>query len=178
MTGSAAIRAAQQVPGALADGPEARDGLVATGRQGRHMRGPGIVMRVTTATAAATVALSLLTFAGAEAAPPRSADGRRCTVVGTSGGDVLVAKAKGDVVCGLGGDDVLVGGALAEVLDGGAGDDLLDGGRGADTIKDNNGTDTCHRDDADGPGNCGVGPRPKPTPTPTPTLSSTPTSAA
>src|SRR5690349_7087303 len=105
------------------------------------MRGPGIVTRVTTVTAAATITLGLLTFP-AEAATPRSADGRRCTVVGTPGGDVLVAKAKGDVLCGLGGDDILVGGAGAEVLDGGAGDDVLRGGTGADLLIGGRGVDT------------------------------------
>ena len=48
-----------------------------------------------------------------------------CTIVGTSGDDVLVGTSGPDVICGLAGDDMLLG--LGN-------DDVLRGGRGFDTV--------------------------------------------
>ena len=76
----------------------------------------------------------------APAPPPAPSD---CTIVGSSGPDLLVGTAGRDVICGLGGNDrisgrggndVLRGGAGNDVLDGGPGADLLDGGAGADRL--------------------------------------------
>jgi Ca2+-binding RTX toxin-like protein len=65
----------------------------------------------------------------------------RCTVVGTTGDDVLMGTASADVICGLGGhdelsglggNDTLRGGDGKDFLKGGNGDDVFDGGIGAD----------------------------------------------
>lgn len=64
-----------------------------------------------------------------------------CTVVGTTGDDVLTGTAGADVICGLGGhddlsglggNDTLRGGDGKDSIKGGNGDDIFDGGLGAD----------------------------------------------
>lgn len=77
----------------------------------------------------------------AEAAAATAATGARCTIVGTSGDDVLVGTSRRDVLCGRGGDDVLRGRGGDDVLDGGSGRDRLDGGSGADTLLGERGSD-------------------------------------
>ena len=77
--------------------------------------------------------------------------GRRPTIVGTPGRDVLRGTSGADVIMGLDGadvisggnaDDVICGGAGADVLDGGNGDDQILGGFGADDLYGGNGNDT------------------------------------
>ncbi|MFD7263075.1 calcium-binding protein [Streptomyces sp. NPDC059874] len=83
-----------------------------------------------------------------------------CTIIGTSGNDLLTGTSGSDVICGLGGDDTLngrsgadtlyagtgndtlIGGAGGDSLDGGAGNDSLTGEAGNDTITAGPGTDT------------------------------------
>ncbi len=77
--------------------------------------------------ASVTVAAGLVGVAApAEAAKPR------CTIVGTSGDDILVGTRGRDVICGLGGDDTIRGRR---------GNDIIRGGRGADRIEDGYGAD-------------------------------------
>jgi phosphodiesterase/alkaline phosphatase D-like protein len=66
--------------------------------------------------------------------PAAFSEGRRCTIVGTQGSDVLVGTAGRDVICGLGGNDRLVGGGGNDILLGGNGNDVLIGGNGNDTL--------------------------------------------
>ncbi|MBM3676899.1 MAG: hypothetical protein FJW96_03305 [Actinobacteria bacterium] len=82
--------------------------------------------------------------------PVASVLGRRCTIAGTQGHDVLVGTPGPDVICGLagndvirglGGDDVLAGGPGNDVLNGGDGADIIDGGTGDDIIKGEAGGD-------------------------------------
>jgi len=58
----------------------------------------------------------------------------RCTIVGTSGNDVIRGTAGNDVICGLGGDDVITGGGGRDVIDGANGNDRLSGGIGRDLL--------------------------------------------
>jgi Ca2+-binding RTX toxin-like protein len=67
--------------------------------------------------------------------------GAACTVVGTSGNDVLIGTAGADVLCGRGGDDVLRGLGGNDVLRGGAGADRLVGGGGDDELTGGTGDD-------------------------------------
>jgi Tol biopolymer transport system component len=67
--------------------------------------------------------------------------GRRCTVIGTPGNDVLRGTSGEDVLCGLGGNDVLDGRGGGDVIDGGAGNDRLVGGPGDDTMLGGAGAD-------------------------------------
>ena len=88
-----------------------------------------------------------------------SSTGRRCTVIGTPGNDVLTGTAGDDVICGLGGNDVLDGRGGDDLIDGGAGNDRLVGGAGDDTMLGGPGDDRLlaadgFRDSVDGgPGN-------------------------
>jgi dipeptidyl aminopeptidase/acylaminoacyl peptidase len=74
-----------------------------------------------------------------------------CTILGTSGDDLLAGTAGDDIICGLdgndailgwAGNDVLLGGAGDDLIDGGAGIDLLVGGAGSDRLRAGNGSDT------------------------------------
>jgi Calx-beta domain-containing protein/hemolysin type calcium-binding protein len=69
--------------------------------------------------------------------------GRRATIVGTRGrdilrgtrrADVIAARAGNDVITGLRGNDIVCAGAGNDRLYGGAGRDRLDGGRGRDLL--------------------------------------------
>jgi uncharacterized protein len=77
--------------------------------------------------------------------------GRRPTIVGTPGRDVLRGTNGTDVIMGLGsadvisggnGNDIICGGAGADLLDGGNGDDQILGGFGRDDLYGGNGNDT------------------------------------
>lgn len=90
-------------------------------------------------------------------------DARGCTVLGTSGDDILVGTADDDIICGLGGNDLvrpslgndtifgdegndtLKGGRGRDSLFGGPGRDRLDGGRGYDSCADGSGSTTRRR---------------------------------
>jgi len=87
-------------------------------------------------------------------------EGRRATIVGTPGNNVLNGTGGRDVIVGLGGNDridggsdddticggsgadVLIGGSDADVLRGGSGDDRLDAGSGDDVLRGDGGNDT------------------------------------
>ncbi|HEX6131382.1 MAG TPA: calcium-binding protein, partial [Actinomycetota bacterium] len=73
--------------------------------------------------------------------PPATVAGRTCTIVGTSGPDVLRGTAQRDIICGLGGDDVLHGLGGNDLIVGGAGNDKLYGGLGADVLHGEAGND-------------------------------------
>lgn len=117
----------------------AEDGLV-----GHAKPEEGIVNQQRTLPLALVVmgAIALVSLRGAVAAPPHvTCLGKRATLVGTDGPDVLTGTERRDVIAGLGGDDVLrgldgrdtvCGGAGADTLDGGPGVDQLDGGTGDD----------------------------------------------
>jgi subtilisin-like proprotein convertase family protein len=74
--------------------------------------------------------------------PPTCA-GRKATIVGTGGADLLAGTAGPDVIVGGGGQDSITGGGGTDVICGGAGTDSLDGGRGGDRLDGGGGTDSC-----------------------------------
>lgn len=94
------------------------------------------------------------------AATGRYCNGRKATIVGTSGDDTLNGTDGQDVIMGFGGDDringygdkdVICAGPGNDIVDGGdgddeiraeAGDDLVDGGAGRDRIYGGSGDDT------------------------------------
>ncbi len=92
-----------------------------------------------------TIAASTATTTPPPAPKPtpkeRAANGAVCTIVGTSGRDVLRGKAGRDVICGLAGNDVLIGNGGDDVLDGGAGNDQLQGNAGKDALYGSLGND-------------------------------------
>jgi hypothetical protein len=61
-------------------------------------------------------------------------DPRSCTLVGTSGDDILTGTAEDDVICALAGADLLRGSTGNDVLYGDHGNDVLFGGFGRDLI--------------------------------------------
>jgi Ca2+-binding RTX toxin-like protein len=95
--------------------------------------------------------LGLATWGTASPAAADTCMGFTCTIVGTSGNDVLTGTSARDVICGgggsdtiygMGGDDVLCGGPGADTIYGGAGDDALEGDSGADYLDGGSGGDT------------------------------------
>jgi len=68
--------------------------------------------------------------------------GRRATIVGTRGNDVLTGADGQDVIAGLGGKDKLSGLGNNDVLCGGPGKDTLLGGKGKDKLFGQGGKDT------------------------------------
>ncbi|MBS1879754.1 MAG: hypothetical protein JST31_09590 [Actinobacteria bacterium] len=84
--------------------------------------------------------------------------GKKATIVGTSGDDVIHGTDKPDVIVALGGNDTIYGGLGNDTICGGAGDDLIHGGRGNDLLDGGPGTDRVFGDLGDdkvlgGPGN-------------------------
>src|SRR5262245_46474424 len=65
----------------------------------------------------------------------------KCTIVGTSGDDILRGTKHDDFICGLGGDDKPLGPGGDDVRQGGGGDDLLIGGPGDDVLGGGRGND-------------------------------------
>jgi hypothetical protein len=101
----------------------------------------------------AVVAAVALTSIGA-GLPARAtsyfaSNGARCTIVGTTGNDVLRGTPAHDVICGRGGNDTIFGGGGADTIDGGYGSDRLYGGPGNDTVYGGYGSDRLDG----GPGN-------------------------
>jgi Ca2+-binding RTX toxin-like protein len=70
---------------------------------------------------------------------PRSATG--CTIVGTSGNDLLIGTRGGDVICAFGAKDVVYAGQGDDVVYAGAGNDVVYGGQGRDRIYGGPGSD-------------------------------------
>jgi dipeptidyl aminopeptidase/acylaminoacyl peptidase len=71
-----------------------------------------------------------------------SSTGRRCSIIGTTGRDVLHGTSRDDVICGFGGNDVIRGAGGDDLLDGGPGNDTINGGGGDDTMLGGPGNDT------------------------------------
>jgi Ca2+-binding RTX toxin-like protein len=78
---------------------------------------------------------------GAESEAAPMCHGKRATIVGTSGDDVIQGTDAPDVIWGGPGDDTIYGGLGNDIICGGAGDDLIHGGRGNDWIEGDSGTD-------------------------------------
>ncbi len=83
-------------------------------------------------------AVSIVVIAGLTAVPGASASTASaktsCTVIGTSGDDILRGTAGDDVICGFGGDDVIRGLGGDDTIDGGPGDDRVWAGKGDDVV--------------------------------------------
>jgi hypothetical protein len=71
----------------------------------------------------------------------RRCAGKRATIVGTSGRDVLRGTRRRDVIAALGGNDRVVAGAGNDIVCGGSGNDRVSGGRGNDRLIGQGGRD-------------------------------------
>lgn len=81
--------------------------------------------------------------------PEVACEGRRATIVGTTGDDVITGTDGNDVIVGRDGDDRIDGGGGGDVICGGDGDDTLAGGSGADILIPGGGDDTVIGDERD-----------------------------
>jgi Ca2+-binding RTX toxin-like protein len=91
--------------------------------------------------ACAVAAFLAVTASAAETGATPMCDGRRATIVGTSGDDVINGTEKADVIWAGPGDDTVYGGLGNDIICGGSGDDLIHGGRGNDWLEGGAGTD-------------------------------------
>jgi Ca2+-binding RTX toxin-like protein len=91
--------------------------------------------------ACAAAALLVVTASGAETGATPMCDGKRATIVGTSGDDVIEGTERADVIWAGPGNDTVSGGLGNDIICGGAGDDLIRGGRGNDWLDGDAGTD-------------------------------------
>lgn len=137
----------------------------------RRVWEPAPVALVTGGIRAAAAAALVVGGLNALWLPPAEAAAKPCTIVGTSGDDLLRGTDGKDVICalggddkvlGLGGDDVIRGGGGDDVLRGGPGDDVVAGGRGDDRIFGQGGDDVARGDAGDdqitgGPGSDRMG---------------------
>jgi Ca2+-binding RTX toxin-like protein len=90
---------------------------------------------------ALVAAILAVTASGAESEAAPMCHGKRATIVGTSGDDVLEGTEKADVISAGPGDDKVYGGLGNDIICGGSGDDLIHGGRGNDWIEGGAGAD-------------------------------------
>jgi Ca2+-binding RTX toxin-like protein len=82
-----------------------------------------------------------VTAAGAESGAAPMCDGKRATIVGTDGDDVIKGTEKSDVIWAGPGNDKVYAGLGNDIVCGGPGDDLIHGGRGNDWLEGGGGTD-------------------------------------
>jgi Ca2+-binding RTX toxin-like protein len=66
---------------------------------------------------------------------------RPCTIVGTSGADMLGGTPASDVICGLGGNDTIGGGNGNDIIRAGPGSDRIQGDAGKDVLQGGDGND-------------------------------------
>ena len=86
--------------------------------------------------------VGLLALPLASAAAAKSCGGKKVTIMGTPGDDVLVGKGASDVIYGGGGNDHISGGRNGnDTICGGPGDDVIQGGRGYDSLYGEGGND-------------------------------------
>ncbi len=98
---------------------------------------------------AVAAGLVVIATAGAAEAEPEEVPrchGRRATIVGTEGNDVLRGTPGRDVIWGGGGDDEIFGSLGNDLICGGSGNDLVHGGRGNDIVDGGPGTDRVYGD--------------------------------
>jgi Ca2+-binding RTX toxin-like protein len=81
-----------------------------------------------------------LTARDRQAAPP-TCEGRRATIAGTDGSDVIKGTPGRDVIVGLAGDDQIYGLGQDDIICGGTGDDTIWGGPGNDQVFGGDGHD-------------------------------------
>ncbi|MGY0387661.1 calcium-binding protein [Nocardioides sp. WG-D5] len=88
------------------------------------------------------MAASATVLVASPASAATTSTGVRCTIVGTSGGDVLNGTSRRDVICGRGGSDIIYARSGDDMVDGGGGDDRIYGSYGADKLLGGTGRDS------------------------------------
>ncbi|TQL66718.1 hemolysin type calcium-binding protein [Nocardioides albertanoniae] len=90
------------------------------------------------------LAASATMLAASPASAATTSTGVRCTIVGTSGGDVLKGTSRRDVICGRGGSDIIYARGGDDLIDAGSGGDHVYAGYGADKVLAGSGEDRIH----------------------------------
>jgi Ca2+-binding RTX toxin-like protein len=97
-------------------------------------------IRLSIAVVAAALLLLALPLAGQASA--LTCGGKRVTIMGTPGNDVIIGRGANDVIYGGGGDDKISGGRNGnDWICGGPGNDVIHGGRGYDHVYGEEGND-------------------------------------
>jgi Ca2+-binding RTX toxin-like protein len=93
--------------------------------------------------AALVGAFALLAIPLVSSAAAKTCAGKKVTIMGTPGDDVIVGKGASDVIHGGGGDDKIHGGRNGnDTICGGPGNDVLKGGKGYDSLYGDAGKDS------------------------------------
>lgn len=87
-------------------------------------------------------AASATVLVASPASAATTSTGVRCTIVGTSGADVLRGTSHRDVICGRGGSDVIYARSGNDLVDGGGGNDRIYGSYGTDKLLGGTGRDS------------------------------------
>lgn len=104
-------------------------------------RAPHPIARLLAAVLFCAAGLLLVPLASNAAA--MTCGGKKVTIMGTPGDDVIVGKAASDVIYGGGGNDHISGGPNGnDTICGGPGNDVIEGGRGFDSLYGEAGDDT------------------------------------
>ncbi|MFD4323346.1 calcium-binding protein [Nocardioides sp. NPDC058538] len=88
------------------------------------------------------MAASATVLVASPASAATTSTGVRCTIVGTSGADVLRGTSGRDVICGRGGSDVIYARSGNDLVDGGGGNDRIYGSYGTDKLLGGTGRDS------------------------------------
>ncbi|MFJ9387291.1 calcium-binding protein [Nocardioides sp. NPDC101246] len=90
------------------------------------------------------MAASATVLVTSPASAATTSTGVRCTIVGTSGGDVLRGTSRRDVICGRGGSDIIYAKGGDDLVDAGSGGDHVYASYGADRVLGGSGEDWIH----------------------------------
>lgn len=90
------------------------------------------------------MAASATVLVASPASAATTSTGVRCTIVGTSGGDVLKGTSRRDVICGRGGSDIIYAKGGDDLIDAGSGGDHIYASYGADRVLGGSGEDWIH----------------------------------
>lgn len=90
------------------------------------------------------MAASATVLVASPAGAATTSTGVRCTIVGTSGGDVLKGTSRRDVICGRGGGDIIYAKGGDDLVDAGSGGDHIYASYGADRVLAGSGEDWIH----------------------------------
>ncbi|MER7558035.1 calcium-binding protein [Nocardioides sp. NPDC126508] len=90
------------------------------------------------------MAASATVLVASPASAATTSTGVRCTIVGTSGGDVLRGTSHRDVICGRGGGDIIYAKGGDDLVDAGSGGDHVYADSGADKVLAGSGEDWIH----------------------------------
>jgi Ca2+-binding RTX toxin-like protein len=82
-----------------------------------------------------------LSGTGTQEPPTNQPGARRCTIVGTSNGEVLTGTPRADVICGLGGNDKVSALGGNDTVKGGSGNDRIRSSQGIDRLIGSAGAD-------------------------------------